>query len=189
MSRRLVVGLGNPGAQYAGNRHNIGFMLIDQLADDAGIQASRSKFKGLYGTGSISGESVALLKPQTFMNLSGQSVSPARSFFDVEFDDILVIHDELDLPYGTVRLKLGGGHAGHNGLKSIIAQLGTRDFARLRMGIGRPEKGAVNRYVLGDFASGEERESLPAFLDEGGRAVKAWLTEGMRKAMNSVNAS
>lgn len=188
MSRRLVVGLGNPGAQYAGNRHNIGFMLIDQLAQDAGFQASRSKFKGLYGTGSVDGVDVALLKPQTFMNLSGESVSPARGFFSVEFEDILVIHDELDLPFGTVRLKSGGGHAGHNGLKSIIAQLGTRDFARLRMGIGRPEKGAVTRFVLGDFAAGEEQAQLGAFLDDGAKAVRAWLTEGMRKAMNTVNA-
>lgn len=188
MARRLIVGLGNPGAQYAGNRHNIGFMLLDQIASEAGVPITRSKFKGLYSNGHIDGVSVVLLKPQTFMNLSGQSVQPAQSFFDVDLEDILVVHDELDLPFGRVRLKSGGGHAGHNGLKSIAAQLGTRDFARLRMGIGRPLKGAVTSYVLGDFAPGEEREALPSVLDDGVRAVRAWLTEGIRKAMNTVNA-
>jgi PTH1 family peptidyl-tRNA hydrolase len=152
MDRALIVGLGNPGPRYANNRHNVGFMVVDQLARDAGTTVSRAKFKGHYATANVAGQPVALLKPQTFMNLSGQSVSPARTFFNVPNQGIFVIHDEIDLPYGTVKLKVGGGHAGHNGLRSLIAQLGGRDFVRLRVGVGRPAHGAVADFVLSDFS-------------------------------------
>lgn len=189
MDRALVVGLGNPGPQYERNRHNVGFMVVDRLADELGISVTRSKFKGRYGTGEAEGRPVVLLKPETFMNLSGESVSPARSFFGVDVGDIVVVHDELDLPFGTVRLKRGGGHAGHNGLRSIVAALGSPDFVRVRVGIGRPAKGSVTRYVLSDFAPGEEQDFLPDVVDRAASAVRAVLREGVQRAMNQVNAS
>ena len=187
MDRHLVVGLGNPEPRYAHNRHNVGFMVVDRLAADTGIDAGRQKFNGRHGTGTIEGTPVVLLQPLTFMNLSGQSVSPARSFYDVTPDRIIVIHDELDLPFGTVRLKVGGGHAGHNGLRSIMAELGTGDFVRIRVGIGRPAKGSVTSYVLGDFA-GEDRDWLPDLLERAAKAVRLCLAQGARRAMNTVNA-
>jgi PTH1 family peptidyl-tRNA hydrolase len=184
--RFLFVGLGNPGLRYAGNRHNVGFMVLEHLAGAAGIAITRSKFKGLYGTGDFDGQSLVLLEPQTFMNLSGQAVSQARSFFDVEPARILVIHDELDLPFGTLRLKMGGGHAGHNGLRSIMAELGTGDFARLRVGIGRPLKGEVVDFVLQDFAA-DQKPWLGDLLDRGTAALRLALQQGVAKAMNTVN--
>ncbi|MCK6571186.1 aminoacyl-tRNA hydrolase [Myxococcota bacterium] len=184
--RFLFVGLGNPGLRYAGNRHNVGFMVLEHLAGAAGIAITRSKFKGLYGTGDFDGQSLVLLEPQTFMNLSGQAVSQARSFFDVEPARILVIHDELDLPFGTLRLKMGGGHAGHNGLRSIMAELGTGDFARLRVGIGRPLKGEVVDFVLQDFAA-DQKPWLGDLLERGTAALRLALQQGVAKAMNTVN--
>ncbi|MCA9525750.1 MAG: aminoacyl-tRNA hydrolase [Myxococcales bacterium] len=186
--RCLVVGLGNPGPRYAGNRHNVGFMVVDRLADGAGLPLSRTRFSGRYAAGNLEGKPAALLEPDTFMNLSGKSVSAARSFFNVEVGNILVIHDELDLPFGTIRLKVGGGHAGHNGLRSIVAQLGTADFVRLRVGIGRPQHGAVSDFVLADF-SREEREWLPDLLDRGVDAVRLALRDGPRMAMNVINVA
>jgi PTH1 family peptidyl-tRNA hydrolase len=186
----LLVGLGNPGPRYAGNRHNVGFMVVEALAREAGISLTRAKFKGIYGNGSWEGRSLVLLEPQTFMNLSGQSVSQARSFFNVENADILVVHDELDLPFGTLRLKVGGGHAGHNGLRSIVAELGTPEFARLRVGIGRPPPGKqpVVDWVLQDFGPGE-RPWLPDLVERGVKALRLALKEGVAKAMNSVNTA
>ena len=187
--RTLIVGLGNPGSRYAGNRHNVGFMAVDRIADLAGISLTRQKFKGIYGTGEWAGQSLVLLKPETFMNLSGQAVSQARSFFDVTPARILVLHDELDVPAGTLRLKMGGGHAGHNGLRSITAELGTGDFARLRIGIGRPappSKTQVVDFVLQDF-NAEERGFLPDLLDRAATAVKLALEQGVGLAMNHVN--
>lgn len=184
--RFLLAGLGNPGLRYAGNRHNVGFMVLEHLAGVAGIAITRSKFKALYGTGDFDGQSLVLLEPQTFMNLSGQAVSQARSFFDVEPSRILVVHDELDLPFGTLRLKMGGGHAGHNGLRSIMAELGTGDFARLRVGIGRPLKGDVVDFVLQDFAT-DQKPWLGDLLDRGTQALRLALQQGVAKAMNTVN--
>ena len=184
--RFLLVGLGNPGPRYAGNRHNVGFHVLDHLAAAAGISLSRSKFKGTYGTGDLDGQSLVLLKPETFMNLSGQSVSAARSFFDVAPSRILVVHDELDLPFEKLRLKIGGGHAGHNGLRSIMAELGTGDFPRLRVGIGRPVKGDVVDFVLQDFAP-DQRPFVPDLLDRAAAALRLALSQGVGKAMNSVN--
>jgi PTH1 family peptidyl-tRNA hydrolase len=188
VGRHLIVGLGNPGPKYAGHRHNIGFMVLDALASEIGAPITRKKFKGQFATGRLEGRDLVLLKPETFMNLSGQSVSPARGFFDVDISDILVVHDELDLPYGRVRLKVGGGHAGHNGLRSIKAELGSGDFARLRVGIGRPERGDVSDYVLSEF-TGEDREFLPDTIERAVGALRATLRDGPRRAMNEVNAS
>lgn len=153
----LLVGLGNPGEKYAKNRHNIGFMAIDEIARDYGFSPFRKKFQGLVSEGRIGSEKVALLKPETFMNNSGQSVKAAASFYKIEPDHVVVFHDELDLDPAKVRMRLGGGNAGHNGLKSIQAHLGTPDYKRVRIGIGHPgHKDQVSPYVLGDFAKADQ---------------------------------
>lgn len=188
MERSLVVGLGNPGPRYARHRHNVGFMVLDHLADDLSVPSWRSKFKGHYATARLEGQEVVFLKPQTFMNLSGQSVQAAAAFFNVPAARIYVAHDELDLPFATVRLKIGGGHAGHNGLRSMVAQLGSREFVRLRVGIGRPTLPIpVADYVLSDFGPQEERPQLPDLLDRCATALRLALREGALRAMNTVN--
>ena len=152
---KLFVGLGNPGGSYSRNRHNIGYMAVDAIADAHGFAPWRGKFQGQVAEGRLGSERILLLKPETFMNLSGNSVRPAMAFFKLEPADIVVFHDELDLPPGRVRLKTGGGHAGHNGLRSIDAHVGP-DFTRVRIGIGHPgDKRQVSNYVLGDFAKAE----------------------------------
>lgn len=152
---KLFVGLGNPGGQYAGNRHNIGFMALDRIAAEHGFGPWSSKFKGLIAEGRLGGERVLLLKPQTFMNLSGEAVRAAAAFYKIDPAGITVFHDELDLAPGKLRLKQGGGHAGHNGLRSIIQHLGD-GFARVRLGIGHPgRKELVSGYVLHDFAKAD----------------------------------
>lgn len=152
---KLFVGLGNPGAKYAGNRHNIGFMAVDRIAADHGFGPWRSKFQGVMSEGRLGRENVILLKPETFMNLSGQSVGEAMRFHKLEPADVIVFHDELDLAPGKCRLKSGGGHAGHNGLRSIHAHIGEA-YDRVRLGIGHPgDKNRVAGYVLSDFAKAE----------------------------------
>ena len=147
----LLVGLGNPGREYESTRHNAGFDALDRLATSANATAFREKFSGEYATGTLSGEPVVLLRPLTFMNLSGQCVQPAAAFFKVPPANVIVLHDELDVPVGQLRAKVGGGHAGHNGLRDIQAKFGTPEFARVRIGIGRPGpgfKGSVADFVL-----------------------------------------
>ena len=153
---KIFVGLGNPGPKYAGNRHNIGFMALDRIAGDHGFAPWRGKFQGAFSEGLLGNQKVLLLKPETFMNLSGQSVGEAMRFYKLTSDDVIVFHDELDLAPGKVRVKQGGGHAGHNGLRSIHAHIGP-DYTRVRMGIGHPgNKNAVSSYVLRDFAKADE---------------------------------
>lgn len=186
----LVVGLGNPGRQYSANRHNVGFMVVDELAITCRADGFRSKFNGEYAKGEVSEEDVVLLKPQTFMNDSGRSVQAAMAFFKPKIDRLLVIHDELDLPFGTVRLKVGGGHAGHNGLRSIMACIGTGDFGRIRFGIGRPPpgfRGEVADYVLSSF-DGAERAELPDLLKKAAASVVEVAARGLAAAMNVSNA-
>lgn len=152
---KLFVGLGNPGPKYAGNRHNIGFMALDQIAADHGFSPWRSKFQGSLTEGTQGSEKVLLLKPETFMNLSGQSVGEAMRFYKLTPADVTVFHDELDLAPGKLKLKVGGGHAGHNGLRSIHQHIGP-EYARVRLGIGHPgHKDRVAGYVLSDFAKAE----------------------------------
>ncbi|WP_439560023.1 aminoacyl-tRNA hydrolase [Roseinatronobacter sp.] len=160
---KLFVGLGNPGSKYAANRHNIGFMAMDRIADAHGFAPWRSKFQGDISEGRIGQEKLVLLKPATFMNLSGQSVGEAMRFYKLALGDLVVFHDELDLAPGKMRLKQGGGHAGHNGLRSIHAHAGP-DYARVRLGIGHPgHKDRVSAYVLSDFAK-SDHDWLEALL-------------------------
>lgn len=185
----LVVGLGNPGEQYRDTRHNVGFKVVDLVAEKAHAGAWRRGHRGLVTEASIEGTTVPLLKPQTFMNDSGRSVSAAARFFRTDPSKVLLVHDELDLPFGLIRLKFGGGDAGHNGLKSVSAELGTPRYARLRVGIGRPApdfSGTVADYVLRGFAS-EELLLLPDLLGRGAEAVKLVIQLGLAQAMNQVN--
>lgn len=175
----LIVGLGNPGSKYRDTRHNIGFMAVDAFAEKENIPW-KEKFNGEYATFTYKGEKGYLLKPMTYMNLSGESVQKAAHFFKVEKKDILVIHDELDLAYGTGELKKGGGLAGHNGLKSIAENLSTKDFLRMRLGIGRPKHGDVSNFVLSDFSK-EEEVHLEGFIDKVVNALSSIITDGFEK--------
>jgi peptidyl-tRNA hydrolase, PTH1 family len=182
---KLFVGLGNPGPKYAGNRHNIGFMALDRIAADHGFTPWRKAFQGLVAEGRLGAQKVALLKPETFMNLSGQSVQAALAFWKLPLEDVTVFHDELDLAPGKLRLKQGGGHAGHNGLRSIHGHLGEA-YARVRLGIGHPgHKDAVAAYVLHDFAKSDQDwlENLLRGISDGAPA----LAEGDgQRFMNAV---
>lgn len=189
----LVVGLGNPGRKYQKNRHNVGFMVVERLARAHGFGDLKEKFSGLWARGEIAAGAArvpaALLEPQTFMNLSGDSVQPCAAFLKVDAPAVVVVHDELDLPWRDVRLKVGGGHAGHNGLRSIIQRLGTPEFVRVRVGIGRPPpgfRGDVADYVLQDFDAMEAAE-LPDVVDRAADAVEKVITLGVQAAMNAVN--
>jgi PTH1 family peptidyl-tRNA hydrolase len=185
----LVVGLGNPGREYEGNRHNLGFMAADELCRAERWPDFKTKFSGLWTRGQLGGQDAVLLKPQTFMNLSGDSVQPAAAFFKIAPKDIVVIHDELDLPWRDIRLKFGGGHAGNNGIRSMIERLGTPDFARVRVGIGKAPpgfRGQVADWVLSNLDA-VERAELPGVLDEALGAVRSLAADGLAAAMNRVN--
>lgn len=175
---KLVVALGNPGPEYELTRHNIGQLVVDSF-DPIDGSIWKSKFKGLYTDTSIGGEKVYFLKPQTYMNLSGESVQPLCRFFKIEPQEILVLHDELDLPFGQLQFKNGGGLAGHNGLKSMAQTLGNQDFFRIRLGIGRPVHGSVSSWVLGRFPDEQDIE-LGIVLKKSAEALEAFLKEGMK---------
>ena len=186
----LVVGLGNPGREHEKNRHNAGFMALDELRRAHALPDFREKFSGVWTRGDAFGQSLALLKPMTFMNLSGDSVQPACAFLKVEPTMLIVLHDELDLAFGDVRVKQGGGHAGHNGLRSIIQRLGTPDFLRVRIGIGKPPagfRGDVADYVLQGFDPVESAE-MPGVIERALEATKKVIAEGVPAAMTGTNA-
>jgi len=182
----LVVGLGNPGPGYAGNRHNVGFMVVDLLARKLGAATFRDKFSGEFTRVSSGPDELILLKPMTYMNLSGESAQRALQFFKLTPANMLIVHDELDLEFGQLRLKQGGGTAGHNGLKSLVKHCGP-DFARLRIGVGRPGPGRVEGHVLSDF-NAQERATLPDVLEAAASALTLALERGMAEAMNRVNS-
>jgi peptidyl-tRNA hydrolase, PTH1 family len=182
---KLIVGLGNPGSEYSQTRHNIGFMVMDFLEKKYSL-SWKEKFKGLYTQISVGDEKIYFLKPQTYMNLSGESVSALCTFFKIGISDILVVYDEIELPFGTLVFKKGGGLAGHNGLKSIVAQMGSQDFLRLRMGVGRPAHGDVANYVLSKFSS-EERVILSNFLEGATGAVTTFIGSGFEKAASEYS--
>lgn len=188
----LVVGLGNPGPQYAGNRHNVGFMVADVLAGRMGgrfgsHRARAQVVEGRIGVPGVSSRRVVLAKPMSFMNVSGGPVTALRDFYKLPVSRLVVVHDELDIGYGSLRLKLGGGDNGHNGLKSISRALG-RDYHRVRFGVGRPPgRMAVADYVLRDFST-VERKELDYFVDRAADAVEALISEGLERAQSSYNS-
>ena len=184
---KLIVGLGNPGKQYDKTRHNIGFDVIDVLSDRLNIPLNQAKLKGVFGTGYVNGEKVFLLKPLTYMNLSGESIRAVMDYFDINDDELVVIYDDLDLPVGKIRLRQKGSAGGHNGIKSTIAHLGTQEFNRIRVGIDRPPSGMkVPDYVLGQFTKEEQ-----AIMDETAKmcaeACEEWFRKPFLQVMNDFN--
>ncbi|NLD73342.1 MAG: aminoacyl-tRNA hydrolase [Chloroflexi bacterium] len=184
----LIVGLGNPERRYAANRHNIGFQCVDVLAERHDIAVTRKRFNALLGEGRIGGERVALLKPQTFMNDSGRAVAPARRWYKASPERILVIYDDLDLPLGKLRIRQGGSSGGHHGINSIIESLGSADFVRLRVGIGRPPRGRGDPvdYVLNDFGP-DQVPVIEETRERVAEAVGVILAQGVTQAMNDYN--
>lgn len=183
----LIVGLGNPEEEYARTRHNMGFDVINKLSQKFGIQVNRTKFKALYGTGEINGEKVILVKPQTYMNLSGEAVQEFVNFYKIEYTDILVIFDDIDTVPGKIRIRKSGGPGTHNGMKSVVNCLNTEKFARVRVGIGCPEfKGDLINYVIGHVPEGEYEE-LQKGVNIAADAVEEIIKNGTDIAMNKYN--
>ncbi len=184
---KMIVGLGNPGREYAFTRHNIGFEVVDALAEAFSIPLTKTKFQGVFGKGTIDGEEVLLLKPLTYMNLSGESVSPLLQYFKIDPEDLMVVYDDLDLPTGKLRLRMKGSAGGHNGIKSILYHLQTEEFKRLRIGIGRPEgRQPVVDYVLKKFSKEQELEVQEA-IDTAIKACKSWMKQPFEQVMNQYN--
>ena len=183
MHVKLIVGLGNPGPRYRFSRHNAGFLVLDQLAQKHDMALSQRLFEALIGRGKIAGESVIAVAPQTFMNLSGIAVRRILDFYRVEVADLIVIHDDMDLPFGTIRLKEGGGHGGHKGLISVIEQLGNPDFLRVRIGIGKPVmREMVDSYVLSPFSE-EEMQTVPDIAGTVCDVVTEIVSSGVQAAI------
>ncbi|MFC4620366.1 aminoacyl-tRNA hydrolase [Camelliibacillus cellulosilyticus] len=184
---KLIAGLGNPGSEYEDTRHNIGFKVIDQLAKITDVKVRRAKFNAIYGKGVIAGEEVILVKPLTYINLSGQAIQPFMRFFKVAMNDLLIVYDDLDLAVGQLRLRTRGSAGGHNGMKSIIQELGSQDFKRLRVGIGRPDgRQPVIDYVLRPFP----KTDIPAMTEAIERAASAcqeWASTPFDQVMNRFN--
>lgn len=192
---KLIVGLGNPGRIYARNRHNVGFMCLNYFAKTHGMQLDKKKGQARVGTGEVAGNEVLVARPQTFMNQSGESVSRLIKKLNINLDDLLVIHDDLDLLLGKIRIRRGGSSGGHKGIESIIADIDSKDFIRIRVGTGRPNKVEDNNwakeaeiidYVLSDFTS-EEKQIIEAVIPRVGEAIYCLLTEGQTEAMNKYN--
>jgi PTH1 family peptidyl-tRNA hydrolase len=185
----LIVGLGNPGKTYRNTRHNLGFGVVDRLAERHGISVGQKKFHGKFGSGSIGDKRVGLLKPLTYMNLSGEAVTAAVNYLKIPLERVLIAHDDVDLALGRIQVKSGGGHGGHRGLQSVIESLNQDDFARIRIGVDRPmgENEEVSDYVLEPFSTAE----LSTAGDAVGRAAEAavaWLEDGLTTAMNQYNS-
>jgi len=181
----LVVGLGNPGREYEDTRHNIGFKVVDNVAREYNIEINRQKFKGTYGEGFIDGEKVILLKPTTYMNLSGESVREVVDFYNIDNDNILVIYDDISLEIGTLRIREKGSAGGHNGIKSIIAHLGSEVFPRIKVGVGQPS-GDLIKHVLGKFTK-EEADVLSESINISTKAAKEIIKIDTKTAMNKFN--
>jgi peptidyl-tRNA hydrolase, PTH1 family len=180
---KLIAGLGNPGIRYQLSRHNAGFLVLEQLAQLQNIAIDQNLFEAHVGKGKIAGSPVLLVQPQTFMNLSGIAIRKLADYFRIDLEDVIVVHDDLDLPFQTIRLKSGGGHGGHKGLISIIDHFGKKDFSRVRIGIGRPpRKSMVEGYVLEPFSK-EEMNSVPQLTIKAAEAVTDILSSGIQAAM------
>lgn len=183
---KLIVGLGNPGTRYARNRHNVGFMALSHLARAEGTEFNRKRFNAELAEVTLGGERVLLVKPQTYMNLSGSAVGKLAGFYRIGRGDVMVVYDDLDLPFGKIRLRANGSDGGHHGMLSIINMLGGNDIPRLRIGIGRPDPKQDVGHVLGNF-SGEENSVLDDVLERAEQALRVWASEGIVKAMNLYN--
>lgn len=186
---KMIVGLGNPGRQYQHNRHNVGFMVVDRFAQHHGIDLNIKKKKAVFGRGKCFGQSVVLLKPQTFMNLSGEAVLYLASFLKIKTTDIIVVADDTDLPFGIIRIKSGGGSGGHNGIKSLIYSLKSEDFPRVRFGIGKPPAESEKdlfEYVLENFTP-DERKYLSDGLGRVVEALNVMISKSIDEAMNQFN--
>ena len=183
---KLIVGLGNPGKEYAGTRHNCGFMVIDRLASKLNVNVDQNKFKGLYAKVKYHGEDIILLKPQTYMNLSGESVNAVMNFFKIDKEDLLVIYDDLDMPVGKLRLRKTGSAGGHNGIKNIILHTGSQNFNRIRVGIDRSKYIKVVDYVLSRFSK-VESEAIEQGIENAANAVLDYLDNDFNHAMNYYN--
>lgn len=181
---KIIVGLGNPGTQYRMSRHNVGFQVVDRLARLNHIPIRTKRFKSLYGTGWIDSQQVVLSKPMTFMNRSGEAVKKATDFFRMKMEDLVVVHDDLDLPFGRLRFKRRGGDGGHQGVRSVIEGMGGNNFIRLKIGIGRPPLGMDSADYVLDFFDKNELALLDQILSEAADSLKAALLEGLEKAMN-----
>lgn len=183
----FIVGLGNPGSKYADTRHNVGFEVVDLLADRAGVTVSDKKFKARVARGRLAGADCFFMKPETYMNLSGESVGPALGFFKGDVSDVVVVHDDLDIDVGRLKLKVGGGHGGHNGLRSLMRHLPSDRFLRVRLGVGRPPaQWDPADYVLSRFAA-EERGAVEDAVEAAADAVEMIVTKGMSRAMERFN--
>ncbi|WP_409303644.1 aminoacyl-tRNA hydrolase [Peribacillus sp. SCS-155] len=184
---KIIIGLGNPGRQYEKTRHNIGFEVIDALSDKWNIQLDQAKHKGIYGTGVKNGEKILLLKPLTYMNLSGESIAEVMNFYKADLQDIVLLYDDLDLPVGKIRLRQKGSAGGHNGIKSAIAHLGSQEFNRIRIGIGRPAgRMPVTDYVLGRFTQ-EEWNEMGKVIEKTVDACDDWIQRPFLQVMNDFN--
>jgi PTH1 family peptidyl-tRNA hydrolase len=182
---RLVIGLGNPGREYAQTRHNVGFFVVEELARRHGAQGWKKRFRSEIAETMVAGERVALLKPQTYMNLSGHAAREAINWYHLPLDEVLIVSDDLDLPIGTIRLRAQGSAGGHNGLGSIIEQLGTTRVPRMKIGIGRGPSTAT-AHVLSRFTAEQERE-IKALVARAADGVEIWIQDGIIEAMNEVN--
>jgi PTH1 family peptidyl-tRNA hydrolase len=185
---KLIVGLGNPGPRYTGNRHNVGYQCIERLARRHDISAGKVMFKAYVSRGQIGHHKVVLARPLTFMNLSGLAVRPVLRWYHLPLQHLLVIYDDLDLPLGSIRLRQKGGSGGHKGMRSIIEALGSQEFPRLRIGIGRPTRGEPRDYVLSDFTP-DELAVVEGAYDSAVEAVERFVAEGIIPAMNEFNVS
>ncbi|MBH0231838.1 aminoacyl-tRNA hydrolase [Halobacillus yeomjeoni] len=184
---KCIVGLGNPGKKYEQTRHNIGFMVIEELARQNHWSLNQTKFRGLYTIEHVGGEKVLVLEPQTYMNLSGESLRAFMDYYEIDIEDILVIYDDLDLPPGKIRLRKKGGHGGHNGIRNIIDQLGTKEFKRLRVGVGRPSVPmSVVDYVLGKFDK-DQQGPVEDSIQDAVKACEAWIQNPFNEVMNEFN--
>lgn len=184
----IIVGLGNPGLEYRGTRHNMGFLVIDELAQEYHISVDTKKHKGLIGKGMIGSEKVVLVKPQTYMNLSGECLREVRQFYKVEPEQILVVYDDISLQPGQLRIRKKGSAGGHNGVKSIIAHLGTQEFPRIKVGVGeKPPRMDLADYVLGHY-QGEDKRKIEGSVKEAAQAVRMIIEQGADAAMNQFNA-
>lgn len=183
---KIVVGLGNPGPEYRDTRHNIGFKVLEELAARHRVVRQESKYDAIIGEIRIKGEKVLLVKPLTYMNLSGRAVQPLVHWHKLALADLMVIYDDMDLPVGSIRIRAAGGSGGHKGIKSIIERLNSQDICRIRIGIGRPSDREAVDWVLARF-SGPEKEEMAAMVSRAADAVETWITSGLIEAMNTYN--